>query len=104
MHLVKLITEPRTVYRTDFGLSSYSVQSNVSSFNRGAGGYTVTVDLTNVAYRAESHGSDNSQTNVTASGSHLFFTSKITLVLTTSADPSGYNTTATGSIKYILGS
>jgi hypothetical protein len=94
------------------------VQSNTKSFNSAysavaRGGYTVTVDSKNVATQAAggstSTSDGNSYTNVTASGKHLFFTSKIALAFTTGTASASlysgtYSATGSGSMKYILGS
>lgn len=79
------------------------MQSNVGYYNRSSGGYTVTIDSTNVAYKASGTGYDNSQSNVTANGSHLFFTSKITLAFTTGTSSYAGSATGSGNMKYILG-
>jgi hypothetical protein len=75
---------------------SYSVQSGYSNYYNGK--YDVTIDSTVVATCTAYSNSANSK-NFTATGSHLFFTSKIALAFTSNA---GVN--ASGSMKYILGS
>jgi hypothetical protein len=100
--LAKTMSTAGTVTGKGFVIS-YSVQSNVGSYSRSSGGYTVTIDSTNVAYKASGTGSDNSQSNMTANGSHLFFTSKIALAFTTGTETYG-SATGSGSMKYILGS
>jgi hypothetical protein len=78
------------------------VQSNTttSGSTAGHGGYTVTVDSSNVAnYSANQGGTAGS-----ANGSHLFFTSKIALAFTTGTSSNGTTVSGSGSIKYILGS
>ena len=80
---------------------SYSVQSGLSgSYARG--GYTVTVDSSNVATCAQTTNGGGGLSNVTANGSHLFFTEKIALAFTTGSIGS-YSATGSGSMKYILG-
>jgi hypothetical protein len=86
---------------------SYSVQSNYQYGNSSAsyqcrGGYTVTVDTKNVAECASVN--NGSGSNVTANGSHLFFTNKISLAFTTGSCSYGTSATGSGSMKYILGS
>jgi hypothetical protein len=81
------------------------VQSGTYS-NWVRGGYTVTIDSTTAATQAASgYSSSASYGNVTASGSHKFFTSKIALAFTTGSN--SYNSTSatgSGNMKYILGS
>ena len=85
----------------DMTSCSYSVQSGISgSYARG--GYTVTVDSSNVA--TCSNTTNGGLSNVTANGSHLFFTEKIALAFTQGYLNSSYNATGSGSMKYILGS
>ena len=83
---------------------SYSVQSGNSS-GVARGGYTVTIDSSNVATCAQTTNGNGGLTNITANGSHLFFTEKIALAFTTSRyAQSSYYATGSGSMKYILGS
>ena len=78
---------------------SYSVTSNASISNYAIGGYTVTVDSSNVASCIPAR----NESTKTATGSHLFFTSKIALAFSTGTN-SSYSATGSGSMKYILGS
>ena len=77
---------------------SYSVTSNSSDLNRAIGGYNVTVDSSDVASCSPAN---NTHTK-TATGSHLFFTSKIALAFSTGKNGE-YTATGSGSMKYILG-
>jgi hypothetical protein len=83
---------------------SYSVQSNPSGSSTypRSGGYTVTIDNTDVATCSASNTSNNNQSK---SDTHIFFTSKIALAFTIGTN-SGNSGTAmgSGSMKYILGS
>jgi hypothetical protein len=87
---------------------SYSVTTNISTSSVTRGGYTVTIDSTNVATAAAYNNSTsggNKTSAQTASDKHKFFTSKIALAFTTSTDSYyGYTATGSGSMKYILGS
>ena len=84
---------------------SYSVQSNVSSNGVARGGYKVTVDNSNLAScDNDIDPNDGTMRNVTANGSHLFFTSKIALEFTQGYYSSSFFATGSGSMKYILGS
>lgn len=82
---------------------SYSVQSGLSSSGVARGGYTVTVDSSNVATCAQTTNGNGGLTNITANGSHLFFTEKIALAFTEGYYNSSYRATGSGSMKYILG-
>jgi hypothetical protein len=92
---------------------SYSVSATQNGYNNGncqcRGGYTVTIDSSNVATCSSVSSSSNANTTTqSASGNHKFFTSKIALAFTTGT---GYNSsgnsvssTGSGNMKYILGS
>ena len=62
----------------------------------------VTVDSSNVATCSNTTNGNGGLSNVTANGSHLFFTEKIALAFTEGYCNSSYHVTGSGNMKYIL--